>query len=616
MTVLSTAFADKNSKIVPGVNILTQSTLSILTITVLSFPAISSAQAPQGANLIHGDAWPQTAARVASGADALRQGGNRTKKASISSVVQGASFGDAISSGSWVTIFGTDLAQQTRLWRDDEIVEGQLPSALDGIRVVVNGVPASIYFISPSQINIQAPDLSALGPVTVEILQNDISQAQSTAQVAAAAPGFFMFDPEGRRYVAAVHADGTLLGPEGLFGQSLLTRPAEPGEVVLLFGTGFGPTDPSVPAGHVFSGAATLSNPVRVLIGDLVADVLFAGLTGAGLHQLNVVVPPAARSGDLSLVAETMGMSTQEGAFLTVQDGTAGLPAPAIAYFSAAPTSITAGQTTLLSWSTEHADNVQIDNGIGPVGAQGTKSVSPSATTTYNITATGPGGSKTASATIMVTQPAPTVQFSAAPNSIKSGESSTLTWSTQHADNVQIDNGIGPVNLQGTKSVSPSGTTTYNITATGPGGSKMATATVTVAPKPAPTVQFSASPSSITAGQSSTLTWSTQNVDSVQIDHGIGGVSPNGSRTVSPATSTTYQITATGPGGSKTALATVTVSPGSSGGTGQFGPCGSKTTCGEMTSCEEAKYFLNVCKVTRLDADHDGVPCESICPGG
>jgi hypothetical protein len=65
-----------------------------------------------------------------------------------------------------------------------------------------------------------------------------------------------------------------------------------------------------------------------------------------------------------------------------------------------------------------------------------------------------------------------------------------------------------------------------------------------------------------------------------------------------------------GPGGSRSDSVTVTVTPSN------FGPCGSKTTCGQMTSCAEAMHFLNVCKVNSLDADKDGVPCESICPGG
>lgn len=41
--------------------------------------------------------------------------------------------------------------------------------------------------------------------------------------------------------------------------------------------------------------------------------------------------------------------------------------------------------------------------------------------------------------------------------------------------------------------------------------------------------------------------------------------------------------------------------------------CGTKTTCKQMSSCEEAKHYLNDCDVSRLDRDHDGIPCESLC---
>jgi peptidoglycan-associated lipoprotein len=77
-------------------------------------------------------------------------------------------------------------------------------------------------------------------------------------------------------------------------------------------------------------------------------------------------------------------------------------------------------------------------------------------------------------------------------------------------------------------------------------------------PPPAPTASLSANPSSIEKGQSTTLTWQTQNATDVTIG-GIGSVEPSGSRQVTPADSTTYRLTAKGPGGSQDATARVTV---------------------------------------------------------
>jgi hypothetical protein len=228
------------------------------------------------------------------------------------------------------------------------------------------------------------------------------------------------------------------------------------------------------------------------------------------------------------------------------------------ATFTANPTTIRQDQSSTLSWTTNNATSVTIDKGIGTVPTSGSRTVSPSQTTTYTLTASGPGGTTTATATVTVTLPSPTAEFSANPNAIQQGQSSTLSWETSNATSVTIDNGIGTVPTDGSVSVSPSQTTTYTLTATGAGGTVTESVTVTVTP-PAPTVTFSASPTTIQAGQSSTLSWTTTNATSVTIDNGIGTVPTNGSVSVSPSQTTTYTLTATGPGGTVTASVTVTV---------------------------------------------------------
>lgn len=235
-----------------------------------------------------------------------------------------------------------------------------------------------------------------------------------------------------------------------------------------------------------------------------------------------------------------------------------GSPAPT-ATFSAAPTSITAGQSSTLTWTSSNATTVSIDNGVGSQAVNGSVSVSPASTTTYTLTATGPGGTTTKTATVTVTQPAPTATFSAAPTSINAGQSSTLTWTSSNATSISIDNGVGSKPTSGSTSVSPSTTTTYTLTATGPGSTTTRTATVTVI-QPAPTISFSASPANIAAGQSSSLIWNTTNATSVTIDNGVGSQPVSGSVSVQPVLTTTYTLTAVGPGGTLTSQATVTVS--------------------------------------------------------
>jgi len=158
---------------------------------------------------------------------------------------------------------------------------------------------------------------------------------------------------------------------------------------------------------------------------------------------------------------------------------------PTIDSFDADPGSITAGESSTLSWSISGATTVSIDQEIGDVALTGTRVVSPSTTTTYTLTATNDAGSVTATAQVVVTtedgDQTPTIDsFDADPGSISEGESSTLSWGVSEATTVNIDQDIGDVALTGTRVVSTSTTTTYTLTATNDAGSVTATAQVVV----------------------------------------------------------------------------------------------------------------------------------------
>jgi PKD repeat protein len=255
-----------------------------------------------------------------------------------------------------------------------------------------------------------------------------------------------------------------------------------------------------------------------------------------------------------TLSAFTTANSTPPSKQVTVTVG--GSPAPT-ATFSASPTTINAGQSSTLTWTSTNATSVSIDNGVGSQAVNGSVSVSPASTTTYTLTATGPGGTTTKTATVTVIQPAPMISFSATPTNISAGQSSTLVWNTTNATSVTIDNGLGSKPLSGSATVSPGATTTYTLTATGPGGTLTSQATVTVSNRPS--IAFVATPASIVSGSPSTLTWLVTNSTSVTIDNGIGAQAASGSMSVSPSQTTIYTLTATGPGGTSTATATVTV---------------------------------------------------------
>ncbi len=146
---------------------------------------------------------------------------------------------------------------------------------------------------------------------------------------------------------------------------------------------------------------------------------------------------------------------------------------------SANPTSISAGQSSSLSWTSLNADTVSIDPGVGSVVKSGSVSVSPSQTTTYIVTATGGGASASCSVTVTVGALPVIASFTATPASISAGQSSTLQWSVQNSTSVSISS-VGTVAASGTSNVTPAATTVYTLTATNAAGSTTKTATVTV----------------------------------------------------------------------------------------------------------------------------------------
>ena len=236
-------------------------------------------------------------------------------------------------------------------------------------------------------------------------------------------------------------------------------------------------------------------------------------------------------------------------------------PALPTVTFTAAPDSIILGQSSTLSWTAGNASTVSINQGIGTVTLNGTRAITPSATTTYIITVTGSGGTVTAAATVTVNAGLPEITFSASPTTIQSGQGSTLNWTTVSATSVTIEPGICATELNGSAMVFPAQTTIYTLTATGPGGTSSSQVEVQVQ-ELAPTVSLTVNPTSIQSGETATLSWTSNNADSALLDNGIGAVELNGSLPVAPTATTTYAISVTGPGGTQTAAVTLTVFSG------------------------------------------------------
>lgn len=157
--------------------------------------------------------------------------------------------------------------------------------------------------------------------------------------------------------------------------------------------------------------------------------------------------------------------------------------------------------------------------------------------------------------------PVPVVTLSASPTSIPYNGTALLTWSSTNATTCLASSG-----WSGARSVSGTETTpnlltsaTFTLSCTGPGGSDAKSVLVTVGTPPVPSCTFSASPTSVVLGASSTLTWTSSNTTSASITPGVGSVPVSGSTSITPSTSTTYQLAVTGPGDSVSCNTSVAV---------------------------------------------------------
>ncbi|HTA67660.1 MAG TPA: IPT/TIG domain-containing protein [Bryobacteraceae bacterium] len=223
----------------------------------------------------------------------------------------------AIAPNTWVEIKGVNLAPSgdSRIWQGSDFMGTQMPTELDQVSATVNGKNAYVYYISPTQINVLTPPDAMNGAVQVVVTNNGAATGAFTAQAQPLSPSFFVFN--GGPYAAATHVNGTFLGPASLYAG--VTTPAQPGETVVLYGNGFGPTSTPVVSGSTAQTGSLSPLPV-IKIGGIAATVQFAGLVAAGQYQFNVVVPSNLANGDQSITATYGGQTTQAGTLITVQN--------------------------------------------------------------------------------------------------------------------------------------------------------------------------------------------------------------------------------------------------------------------------------------------------------
>ena len=235
----------------------------------------------------------------------------------ISHVVNGASFQPGVVANSWATIQGTNLASTTDNW-NSSIKNGQLPNSLDGVTVLFDGMPAAVDYISPTQINVLVPNVTS-STTRVTVTNAGSIGAAVSAPANQYGPAFFSW-PDNQ--VVATRQDFSYAAKSGTF-PTLTTVAAKPGDVIILWGSGFGPTTPVVPIGVETPSDATYSTGTlpTITIDNVPATVYGAALAPgfAGLVQVAIQVPSSLGNGDWPVVAKIGGVQSAGGLVLSVQ---------------------------------------------------------------------------------------------------------------------------------------------------------------------------------------------------------------------------------------------------------------------------------------------------------
>jgi uncharacterized protein (TIGR03437 family) len=206
--------------------------------------------------------------------------------------------GDPAAQGDIIAVFGQQFTAAGTFYTN----QGPPPLAtmLGNVQVLVNGVPAPLYYVSPQQINLQMPYTAGSGQVTtVQVISGSTAGNTRSVPVSAIEPHLLIWPSNVAvgNYAVVVNSDGSLSMPgTGTYG-SFKTRPSLPGETVTVYCIGFGQTSPTAVAGQAASSSQLMVNSnVAVNVGSAAPIApAFAGLTptAVSLYQVNVTLPSA-----------------------------------------------------------------------------------------------------------------------------------------------------------------------------------------------------------------------------------------------------------------------------------------------------------------------------------
>jgi uncharacterized protein (TIGR03437 family) len=235
----------------------------------------------------------------------------------VTGAVSASQFGEfpTFAPGSWIEIYGTNLAAETQEWGSSDFNGVLAPTMLGGTMVTIGGQSAFVDYVSPSQVNVQVPAGVGTGAQPLVVTTGAGASAPFTVTVDAVQPGLLApptsFNIGGTQYVAALFPDGvTFVLPPGAIA-GVPSRLAKPGDTVMLYGIGFGTVSPNIPPGQIAELSNQLVAPLTVSIGGAQANLAYAGQapTYVGLYQFNVVIPNVAASNTAPLTFSLNGVS-------------------------------------------------------------------------------------------------------------------------------------------------------------------------------------------------------------------------------------------------------------------------------------------------------------------
>jgi uncharacterized protein (TIGR03437 family) len=215
----------------------------------------------------------------------------------IGGVITASGFGGltSIAPGTFIEIYGSNLAADSLDW-GGAFNGVNAPTSLGGTKVTIGGQAAFIAYAGPGQVNALVPSNVGTGQQQLTVTtavgtSNSFAVTVNPTAAGMLAPGYLNLG--GAQYVGALFSDfQTFVAPPGAIS-GYASRRARPGDVLVIFGIGFGPVTPNIPAGQIVPGSSALTLPLQIFFGSTQATVQYSGLAPSlvGVYQFNVVVP-------------------------------------------------------------------------------------------------------------------------------------------------------------------------------------------------------------------------------------------------------------------------------------------------------------------------------------